>query len=188
MLAISLASGYRWRVRRIPIKEIAVSDPKKPPGAGSDERRVQTDDRGRSVWVGTIETAELEIVSTQMLKTLLDSADAGNRKQVEQLASRDDEGFLARNAATGHFQIIDDTDLQAILNQQKESAPAPRPDSTDESTLVSDSDENDLSLVSTQALRKILGESTGEKRKARATPDEKFSRDDAGGFDPYNTG
>lgn len=165
-----------------------MSDPKKPPGAGSDERRVQTDDRGRSVWVGTIETAELEIVSTQMLKTLLDSADAGNRKQVEQLASRDDEGFLARNAATGHFQIIDDTDLQAILNQQKDSAPAPRPAGTEESTLLPATDDNELSLVSTQALRKILGESTGEQRKADATPDGRSSRDDAGGFDPYNTG
>ncbi len=165
-----------------------MSDAKKPPGAGSDQRRVRTDDRGRSVWVGTIETAELEIVSTQMLKTLLDSADAGNRKQVEQLASRDDEGFLARNAATGHFQIIDDTDLQAILSQQKDSAPAPRPDNSDEPAALPETDENDLSLVSTQALRKILGESTGEKRKVDATPDKKFSRDDAGGFDPYNTG
>ncbi len=167
-----------------------MSDPKKPPGAGSEKRRVQMDDRGRSVWVGTIETAELEIVSTQMLKTLLDSADAGNRKQVEQLASRDDEGYLARNAATGHFQIIDDTDLQAILNQHKASAPAqaPQPDSMEESAQLSEADDNELSLVSTQALRKILGESTGEKRKVGATPDEKFSRDDAGGFDPYNTG
>jgi len=165
-----------------------VPEPKKPPGAGSDQPRVQMDDRGRSVWVGTIETAELEIVSTQMLKTLLDSADARNREQVEQLASRDEDGFLARNAATGHFQIIDDTDLQAILDQQKNSVPAPQPDTTDESTLLPVTDDNELALVSTQALRKILDESTGEKRNAETTPGGKFSRDDAGGFDPYNTG
>lgn len=165
-----------------------MSDAKKPPDGAKDQRRVQTDERGRSVWVGTIETAELEIVSTQMLKSLLDSADAGNRKQVEQLASRDDEGFLARNAATGHFQIIDDTDLQMILSQQKDSAPAPRPDNRDEPAPLPETDENDLSLVSTQALRKILGNSTGETRKTDATPEPKLSRDDGGGFDPYNTG
>lgn len=166
-----------------------MSDRKQPPGDGDSGRRVQMDDRGRSVWVGTIETAELEIVSTQMLKTLLDSG-AQHRDQVELIASRNEEGFLARNAATGHFQVIDDTDLQAILNQQKAtaSAPATQPDSADVSTLVSDSDDDELSLVSTQALRKILGESTGDKRKTDKAPDAKFSRDDEGGFDPYNTG
>jgi hypothetical protein len=44
----------------------------------------------------------------------------------------------------------------------------------------------ELSLVSTQALRKLLG----TKQRPAAAPGDKspIKRDSGGGFDPYNTG
>ncbi len=37
--------------------------------------KVTTDDRGRTVWVDPIETAKLELVSTQMLTQIIESGD-----------------------------------------------------------------------------------------------------------------
>jgi hypothetical protein len=167
-----------------------VSDQRKPPDPGNSRRKVQVDERGRSVWTDPVETAEFELVSTQTLQTLLQSADADRLGEFERIARDSDKGFLARDCATGHFRVIDESMLQAIFEHRDEKAPSRRgPEPTPEPVAPQADDDQELALVSTQALRKILDESEapGSKPK-KSRPGEKFSRDEAGGFDPYNTG
>lgn len=150
--------------------------------SNTPRRKVRPDERGRSVWVDTIETASFELVSTRTLKALLDRQHVEEREEIERVAARSDDGYLARNAATGHFQIIDDTALQAILDAQTGKEPAPR--AADVTAGPTAADDNELQLVSTQALRQILGKP--EPRKPRRG--DKPSRDEGGGFDPYDAG
>lgn len=136
--------------------------------------KVTTDDRGRTVWVGDIEEAELELVSTAELKQILDASDPASRSAIEQVASGAAEGMLARNTATGLFEIVSDQDVQAALagNTGRSAAGSgPEP--------AKSRSGDDLSLVSTQVLRKVLGADT--KPEAR-------KKDAGGGFDPYNSG
>lgn len=136
--------------------------------------KVTTDDRGRTVWVGEIEEAELELVSTAELKQILDSSDPASRSAIEQVASGAAEGLLARNTATGLFEIVSDHDVQAALARGA-GAPAARPGLEPAQAGSGE----DLSLVSTQVLRKAL--KTDSKPGAR-------EKDAGGGFDPYNSG
>lgn len=155
------------------------SDESNPP-----RRKVRSDERGRSVWVDTIETASFELVSTQTLKTLLDQQHAREREEIERVAAGGDEGYLARDSATGHFQIIDDTALQAILDQRSGATPAARAADVTAEPPSETEDLNELQLVSTQALRQILGEPEPKKPRRQ----EPSARDKGGGFDPYNAG
>ena len=136
--------------------------------------KVTTDDRGRTVWVGEIEESELELVSTAELQQILDASDPASRSAIEQVASGAAEGLLARNTATGLFEIVSDDDVQAALTRDAGrpaagSGPAPATGRAGE----------DLSLVSTQVLRKVL--KTGTKPGTR-------KKDAGGGFDPYDSG
>jgi hypothetical protein len=144
--------------------------------------KVTTDDRGRTVWADTVETADLELVSSGMLQKILASSDEHTRSAIERIASGAEEGVLARDPATGLFEIISDADLQAILKDQDTLPKMARPaDVTLEpagSKAASAADE--LSLVSTQVLRKIV-----RKDKPETVP---VKKDKAGGFDPYNSG
>mgnify|MGYP000498306870 CR=1 FL=1 len=149
--------------------------------------RVTTDDRGRTVWDGPVEETELELVSTQMLKSLLDSGDRQRRQELAD-AAKSKEGVLARNLTSGTFEIIDDDDLKAALaSADATPGKARAADVTLEPIPKKSGDtEEELSLVSTQALRKILG------HEVPAAPDEKDEDDGpafrGGGFDPYNHG
>ena len=136
--------------------------------------KVTTDDRGRTVWVGEIEEAELELVSTAELKQILDSSDPASRSAIEEVASGGAEGLLARNTATGLFEIISDHDVQAALARD-----TARPAAGSGLEPAKGRSGEDLSLVSTQVLRKVLKDDTkpGTPRK-----------DAGGGFDPYNSG
>ncbi len=158
--------------------------------------KVTTDDRGRTVWAETIETAQLELVSTAQLKTILQSDDIDSRSSIERLVQGQDDGVLARDPATGLFEVISDEDLQAILASDDKLPPTRRPaDVTLES--VGDDAGDALSLVSTQMLRKIIRtddtasagnlqrKSLSGKPAAGKIPDRK---DKSGGFDPYNSG
>lgn len=135
--------------------------------------KVTTDDRGRTVWAGDIEEAELELVSTTTLQQILDSSDPASRSAIEQVASGDADGVLARDPTTGLFQIISDSELQAALAQDegRTAAPGALEPQTGRSG-------EELSLVSTQVLRKVLR--TGPKPAAP-------KKDAGGGFDPYNS-
>ena len=85
--------------------------------------KVTTDARGRSVWANPVDAVELELVSTQMLRTMLDAKDDSERKAIEDIADTGEKGVLARNADKGTFEIIDDTDLQAILDSDPDLTP-----------------------------------------------------------------
>ena len=143
--------------------------------------KISTDERGRSVWSGEVEEAELELVSTMMLKTLLSSKDAERKQQLEAAAASKD-GVLAKNLSSGAFEIIDDDDLMAALASADEHSDKLRAaDMANEPLLeLADTEDEALSLVSTQALRKILGQPEQEPEPAKV--------DKAGGFDPYNSG
>lgn len=94
--------------------------------------RVSHDDRGRSVWVGPVETIELELMSTMALEKIMKSGDDEACSEIRKLARSRKDGVLARETATGHFRIISESDLKALANV------------------------GELALVSTQILRKVV--------------------------------
>jgi hypothetical protein len=141
--------------------------------------KIKTDSRGRSVWADPIESARLELVSTQTLKQILSSSDAGNRKAIEAAASTATDGVLARDPATGFFEIIDDAELQAILEANVDMPKLSRPVDVTLEPLHDFVDEDKLSLVSTMALRKVLA-----KEGDNESPNTEI---DLSGMDPYNS-
>lgn len=141
--------------------------------------KVRTDDRGRSVWADPIESAELELVSTQTLKQILASSDESGRKSIANLATTVSDGVLARDPATGMFKIIDDEELQEILKTEDGLPTMSRPTDVTLEPLRDYEDVEHLSLVSTLALRRVL------KPNEKTEPDKKT--DMGGGFNPYDT-
>ena len=135
--------------------------------------KVMTDDRGRTVWDGTVTTANLELVSSQMLKQLIETNDSDTEDQLREVAQGPD-GVLARDADKGRFEIIGDEELQHILDgTDLESTTEPTAATSDESAAKTDIDEPELELVSTQFLRTILDPADNEQT-------------DEPGFDPYD--
>jgi hypothetical protein len=146
--------------------------------------KVTTDNRGRTVWADTIETAELELVSTNELQKILASSDDDTRSAIERIVPAKGEGVLARDPATGLFEIISDDDLKAILENNGDLPKTSRPADVTLQPVARTSSGDELSLVSTQVLRKILGKEA-PKEAPRQTPRKS---DKGGGFDPYNSG
>jgi len=147
--------------------------------------KVTTDDRGRSVWAEPVADAELELVSTQMLQQMLESDDE-ERKERLKAASSTRDGVLARNTSTEEFEVIDDDDLKAALSVAEGSTGPGRVADVIYEPVVDDEagdDGEELSLVSTQMLRKMLGadEETDDTDKA---PEADVGQS----FDPYNSG
>ena len=77
--------------------------------------KVKTDDCGRTVRADIVETANLELVSTQMLQQLIDDGDDATMNHLREVAEGKD-GLLAHDADRGRFEIISDEELQHILN------------------------------------------------------------------------
>lgn len=125
-------------------------------------------------------SAELELISTQMLKQILSSSDDEGRAAIEEAARTEVEGVLARYTETGYFEIIDNDELQAILNSNDDLPTLTRPSDPTLEPLHDYVATENLSLVSTQALRQVFG------------VDEKVDEDDPDGevnvrdFDPYD--
>ena len=143
--------------------------------------KVQTDDRGRSVWVDPVDTAELELVSTVMLKRMLDSGDEQRKDRIRKAAQGKD-GVLARDAENDTFEIIDDDDLQQALQAASDTTDVKTTDVSVEPLMDrADSDDEELSLVSTQALRRILTKDAPQTEDSLPVEEEQ-------GFDPYNSG
>ncbi len=141
--------------------------------------KIASDGHGRSVWVDPIDSAELELVSTQMLKVMLSSRDDAERKAIEEAADTSANGVLARDPANGQFEIIEEDELQAILNENQGLPEMSRPSDATLEPIRDYVDDDHLSLVSTQALRKVLsGDDVDEPEPAVNEPT---------GFDPYNT-
>lgn len=141
-------------------------------------RKIAADGHGRSVWVDPVESAELELVSTQMLKVMLSSRDDAERKAIEQAADTAVNGVLARDPANGQFEIIDDDELQAILSENQGLPEMSRPADATLEPIRDYVDEEHLSLVSTQALRKVLSDDDTEQPEPAAN--------DPAGFNPYD--
>ncbi len=144
--------------------------------------RIVSDSQGRSVWADPVETAELELVSTQMLKVMLTSRDESDRKSIAEAANSATEGVLARDPRNGAFQIIDNDDLQAILDDNQGLPELRRPADVTLEPLRDYAEEEHLSLVSTQALRKVL------RDDLPTDVVKKPGGKDGGAFDPYNSG
>ncbi|MGH8250864.1 MAG: hypothetical protein ACREVI_09250 [Steroidobacteraceae bacterium] len=146
--------------------------------------KVAPDERGRNVWVGRVETVELELVSTTALEKLLKSDDGRTRSEIRKLVAGRKDGVLARDTATGHFQIVDDADLAIALDSDKPRSTAARSAEVTTEPLSEKARQaaDDLSLVSTQILRKVLKpQGRQEPAKPKAGKKDKF-----GGFNPYD--
>jgi hypothetical protein len=138
------------------------------------------------VWLGKIEPVELELVSTTALKKILQTEGGKTRSEIAKLAAGRKNGVLARDAATGHFRILSDADLRKAVDAPPGEHPRRRADVTGSAmtdTIIRKADE--LSLVSTQVLRKVVkpdGRVVVEAAKAKpAAKKDKF-----GGFNPYD--
>lgn len=137
---------------------------------------------GRSGRPRPAEKVELELVTTQALNLLLASRNEIEKKAIEDIANTGEQGVLARDPQAGKFEIIDDADLQAILEDNDDLPKISRPS---DATLVplnesSGSAEHELSLVSTQALRQALGKPPQDDTEPE-TPQRNAS------YDPYNS-
>lgn len=132
------------------------------------------------MWADPVESAELELVSTQILKQILSSNDQQNRDAIAVAANTATDGVLARDPATGFFEIIDDDDLQAILDNNSDLPKLSRPVDVTLQPLHDYADDEKLSLVSTMALRKVLAKDIDDGTHEAEV--------DASGTDPYNSG
>lgn len=145
--------------------------------------RIRTDGQGRSVWDEPVDPAdELELVSTQALRIILDADDKKARKAISDAVSTASDGVLARHPSSGTFEVIEDDELQKILDSSSDLPPMSRPADVTLEPVNQDAGE-ELSLVSTQALRKLLGTEPPKSEVGKKT-----KRDSGGGFDPYNSG
>lgn len=140
--------------------------------------KVTTDQRGRTVWVDTVETARLELVSTQMLKQIIEADDVGMNDHLRKVAEGKD-GLLARDIDKGGFEVISDEELQHILDgtdmeSDVESAAGP----IEEPLAEAATDEEELELVSTQMLRIMMSPEEGDQVTAEGSA--------GSGFDPYD--
>ena len=140
--------------------------------------KIAADGHGRSVWVDPAESAELELVSTQMLKVILTSRDDVERKAIEAAADTSVSGVLARDPANGQFEIIEDDELQAILNENDGLPEISRPADATLEPIRDFVDDDHLALVSTQALRKVLSDDDGQEPEPAAN--------EPIGFNPYD--
>jgi len=142
--------------------------------------KVQSEGRGRSVWAEPVETAEFELLSTVELKKILKSSDEAAKKSIEAAAESGDSGVLARDLATGHFEILNDTELQRIIEQDLNPLkPEKVSDIVYEPAFDTETPIDELSLVSTLALKKIL------KEEDEDAPTDEVIVDT--GFDPYDS-
>ena len=143
-------------------------------------RNVGSDSKGRTVWTKPIEEAEFELMSTQMLKQVLDSDDEDKKKQIRALAESE-EGVLARAAGTNEFEVLPENELEEAL-QAANNPNAPNIPSEFSLESVGESGaEEELSLVSTQALRKVLNIEDD-------ADDESETDESGGGYNPYDRG
>ncbi len=144
--------------------------------------KVVPDERGRSVWIGKLETVELELVSTTALEKILKSEGGKTRSEIQKLVSGKKDGVLARDTVTGHFRIVSEANLKKALAAESGGKPARgaevmAPSLTDTTRRAAE----ELSLVSTQILRKVLKPEDTAATKPKAGKKDKF-----GGFNPYD--
>ncbi len=142
-------------------------------------KRVKTDDRGRSIWAGDIEETELDLMSSQDLKLALRTANDVDRKSIRAAAESGIDGVVARDRATGLYEVISEAELQELMDKDTAlSATVRRREMVSES--ADDNCAEEFSLVSTQVLQRMLTQGDSE--------DSFEVQDDNPGFDPYDKG
>ncbi len=124
--------------------------------------KVKTDGHGRTVWADSVDTANLELMSTQQLQKIIEADSADTADQLRKLTDGED-GLLARNVDSGDFEIVGDEELQQLM---------------DDTDADPDPSEEELQLVSTQMLRVVLSPED-EDPAAADEPAES-------GFNPYD--
>lgn len=141
--------------------------------------RIQCGGDGRSVCAESVGAAEFELLSTVELKKILKSNDEAAKQSIVAAASAGGDDVLARDTATGHFEILDDADLQKIIEQDmKPPVQENLADVIYEPAFDNDNSIDELSLVSTLALKKIL--------KDEAVDEPVVEDCDGAGFNPYD--
>lgn len=141
--------------------------------------RVNIDERGHNVWTEPIEETELELMSTQELKLALAAADDADREAIREMAESGKRGVVARNPATGGFDVVSEDELRDLqLDKTVKLSQLLDQDVADD---PSDREDQELSLVTTQMLKQMLGH---EEPKDLDEPDD--SADAEKGFNPYD--
>ncbi len=129
--------------------------------------KIKTDERGHTVWVGEIEDADFELVSTTHVKTILESGDEEKIDEIRRIAATGSHGVLIQDCNDGHFDVLDSANLDKLMQD-----PDPPVDATSET-------DAELELMETRVLRKILV-SEGQLNESEIADDD--------GSDPYNSG
>ena len=143
--------------------------------------RVSIDDRGHNVWTEPIEETELELMSSGELKLALEAADDADREAIQAMAESGRQGVLARNPATGGFDVVTDDELREL--QRDKTVRLPRLFGEEVAPEAGGDEAQELSLVTTQMLKQLLG------HEEPAGPGEENEAADAGkGFNPYDHG
>ena len=141
--------------------------------------KVGTDSRGHSVWTKPIEPTELELVSTTRLERILESGDESQKERIRDVASGKD-GVLAHDSSNNEFEIVARDDVEAALAAA---------DSDEEGGQLTEftlelagkpGGPEELSLVTTQVLRKRLA---GDED---ASSSDSNAPEDQGGYNPYD--
>lgn len=140
--------------------------------------------QGRSVWLGKIEPVELELVSTTALEKIMKTEGGKTLSEIQKLAAGRKNGVLARDTATGHFRILSDADLKKAATSPPGEAPKRAAEVTGAPlTETTRKKADELSLVSTQVLRKVV-KPDGKTEVVSAKSAGK--KDKFGGFNPYD--
>ena len=142
--------------------------------------RNTADSRRRSVGADPVESAKLELVSTQTLKHILASSNDQNRNAIADAAGHCNRRCACTGSSHWLFsRLIDDADLQTILDSNSDLPQLSRPVDVTLEPLRDYADNENLSLVTTLALRKVLSTDDNE-----SSPESEF---DASGMDLDNS-
>ena len=170
-------------------------------------RKDETDSQGQAVGTNPAEEIEFELVSTMMLKQILDSDDDEKKDQIRGLVDEED-GVLACSTDTDEFKIVLDDELESALKGSSATGVTNLVDGDAVERVDESEKEEDFALVSTQLLRTMLHDedkteaapnkadgapnmaeaepnmAEAEPNKADGAPKEEFK---IGGFNPYDS-
>jgi len=141
--------------------------------------KIKTDKRGRTVWTGAVDETEFDLMSSQDLKLALQAADDADRESIRAIAESGKNGVVARERGTGLYHLISEDELQELMDNDAALSATIRGQEMAPESADGDSEE-ELALVSTQALRRMLDPIEVE--------DALVVSDDNPGFDPYDKG
>lgn len=143
------------------------------------ESKLGTDSRGRSVWVAPVEDVDIELMSSQELELAIQASRDSGQDTIKEIAEGVREGVVVKDCATGVLDVITDADLQILMERDQALNSRLRDlDTVDVNSTNGDIDQ--LSLLSTQALRTMLSPDAPECDVPEDIEDN--------GFDPYDRG